>query len=55
MLSAIGVMLGSAVVSAIVSVTLTICHFKVLDSYVKEVVELAKKYMADAYTNRDKH
>lgn len=35
-----------------VSNAIAAAHFKVIDGYVKDVVELAKKYMADAYKRK---
>lgn len=48
----------SAVVSSAVTIVLTkkiaAHHFQVIDSYVKDVVEIAKKNIEAAYTNRGK-
>ena len=40
--------LASAIVSAIVAKTIAAYHFKVIDSYVREVVDVAKKEIETA-------
>ena len=51
--------LTSALVSSIITLTLTkeiaAQHFKVIDGYVKEVVEIAKEQIKAAYVSRDRH
>lgn len=44
----------SVVVSAIVAKAIAAYHFKVIDSYVKDMIDLAKKHIEEAYTNPDK-
>ena len=54
--------LVAVVVSAVVSSTMTMIltkaiaayHFKVIDGYVKDVVEMAKEQIRKAYVNRDR-
>lgn len=51
--------LVSAVVSSAMTLILTrkiaACHFKVIDGYVKEMVEIAKEQIRLAYLSRDRH
>ncbi len=51
--------LVSAIVSAIISIVvykaIAAYHFEVTDSYVKDVVKMAKDEIEKAYLNRDKH
>lgn len=51
--------LVSAVVSSAMTFILTKAiaayHFKVIDGYVKEMVEIAKEQIRLAYVNRDRH
>lgn len=45
----------SAVVSVIVTKIIAAHYFNVVDSYVKDLIELAKQYMEDAYISQGKH
>lgn len=53
----------AVLVSAAVSSTMTLIltkaiaayHFKVIDGYVKDMVEIAKEQIRKAYVNRDRH
>ena len=55
--------LVAVLVSAVVSSTMTLIltkaiaahHFKVIDGYVKDMVEIAKEQIRIAYVNRDRH
>ena len=55
--------LVAVLVSAVVSSAMTLIlikaiaanHFKVIDSYVKDMVEIAKEQIRLAYLSRDKH
>lgn len=50
--------LVSSVVSSVMTLILTKAiaayHFKVIDGYVKDMVEIAKEQILKAYINRDK-
>ena len=54
--------LVAVLISAVVSSTMTLIltkaiaayHFKVIDGYVKDMVEIAKKEIRKAYISRDK-
>lgn len=54
----VGYVLLSIAVSGITSVVVTRIeatrYFKVIDSYAKGIIELAKKHIKDAYINRGK-
>ena len=45
----------SAISSAMVAKVIAAYHFKVIDSYVKDMIELAKEEIRKAYVSRDKH
>ena len=49
----------SAVVSSVMTTILTKAiaayHFKVIDSYVKDMIEVAKEQIRLAYVNQDRH
>lgn len=55
--------LVAVLVSAMVSSTMTLIltkaiaayHFKVIDGYVKDMVEIAKEQIRLAYVNQDRH
>lgn len=53
------VVLVSATVSSAITLILTKAiaayHFKVIDGYVKDMVEIAKEQIRKAYVNRDRH
>ena len=57
------VILVAVLVSAVISFATTLIltrriavnHFKVIDGYVKDMVEIAKNEIRLAYVNRDKH
>lgn len=44
----------SVVVSAIVSKIVAAYQFEVIDGYVKDMIEMAKREIANAYFNRNK-
>lgn len=45
----------SALISAIVAKTIAAYHFHVIDSYVKDMIELAKREIESAYASQGKH
>lgn len=45
----------SVVASVIVSRTMAARYLQMADRYVKDLIELAKKKIEEAYTNRDRH
>ena len=55
--------LVAVLVSAMISSTMTLIltkaiaayHFKVIDSYVKDMIEVAKEQIRLAYINQDRH
>ena len=50
----IAAVLTSAVVSAVISKLIAAYHFKVIDSYVKSMVDLAKSYMQKVGNHLDR-
>ena len=47
--------LASAITSYLVAKAIAAHHFKVIDSYVRDVIDLAKKQIDAAYINQGKH
>lgn len=45
----------SVIVSIITSRIIAAYHFKVTDSYVRDLIEFAKLQIKEAYSNQDKH
>lgn len=54
MVHPIWIIVVSAIVSAVVAKAIAAYHFKVIDSYVKDLIETAKKEITQAYISRDK-
>ena len=49
------IILVSSITAAIVAKAIAVYHFKVIDSYVEDMVEIAKVEIDKAYTSRDTH
>ena len=47
--------LTSCIVSAIVTKVIAAHYFNVMDSYIKDIIEIAKRHMNDVYLSQDRH